>query len=267
MSMAASLTYYALFSLAPIFLCLVAIGGMLYSGDVIRNEILFTVEHYVGFQSATIVDNMMDTMSGGRFSAASAIVGLAVLVYAATTLFVQVQRAILKIFALSQDELGFLRDMIVRRTIALIFLIALTLFLFGLVVMNVFIALFSEITQNFMSEVLSLITLHLLNFFFTFFIVSLLCAVVYRIFGFGRIDWGKALIGGSVAALFFIIINYLLGLYVQLAEVDVIYGFAGAIIVMLLWIYYMINVFLFGAYVARRKSEPQSTQGGVYTIT
>jgi membrane protein len=90
-------------------------------------------------------------------------------------------------------------------------------------------------------------TLEAINFAVTFFILSFLFALIYRIFPQTRVDWEDVAVGSVVTAALFTAGKFLVALYLGKAGVGSAYGAAGSLVVLLVWVYYSAQIFLYGA--------------------
>jgi len=89
--------------------------------------------------------------------------------------------------------------------------------------------------------------LQIINFFVSFAIVTLLFAMIYKLLPDISIQWGDVWIGAIIASLLFTIGKFLIGLYLGKSDVGIAYGAAGSLVVILIWVYYASQIFLFGA--------------------
>lgn len=89
--------------------------------------------------------------------------------------------------------------------------------------------------------------LQIINFFVSFAIVTLLFAMIYKLLPDISIQWGDVWIGAVMTSLLFTIGKFLVGLYLGKSDVGIAYGAAGSLVVILIWVYYASQIFLFGA--------------------
>jgi membrane protein len=90
-------------------------------------------------------------------------------------------------------------------------------------------------------------TLQVFDFFASTAIISGLFAAIYKVLPDKPITWRDVAIGALATTLLFEGGKYLIALYVGQSNVASSYGAAGALIVLLLWIYYTAQIFLLGA--------------------
>jgi membrane protein len=89
--------------------------------------------------------------------------------------------------------------------------------------------------------------LQILNFVISFALISVLFAAIYKVLPDATLSWADVLVGAVVTALLFNVGKFLIGLYLSHSGVASSYGAAGALIIVLLWIYYSAQIFLMGA--------------------
>jgi membrane protein len=78
-------------------------------------------------------------------------------------------------------------------------------------------------------------------------VTSFLFALIYRVIPEVRVDWLDAATGSVLTALLFSVGKLLIGLYLGKAGIGSAYGAAGSLVVLLVWVYYSAQIFLFGA--------------------
>jgi membrane protein len=89
--------------------------------------------------------------------------------------------------------------------------------------------------------------LEVLNFIISFALISVMFAAIYKVLADAKLSWRDVLVGAVVTALLFTVGKFLIGHYLGRSLVASSYGAAGALIVVLLWIYYSPQIFLLGA--------------------
>ena len=113
-----------------------------------------------------------------------------------------------------------------------------------------------------------------MNFVVSLLLISILFAAIYKVLPDRHLEWSDVVIGGIVTAILFIIGKSLIGWYIGSSAVASSYGAAGALIVLLLWVYYSIQIFLLGAeftkiYANRhgsKRTEPVAEAGNTHRV-
>jgi len=85
-----------------------------------------------------------------------------------------------------------------------------------------------------------------LNYIFSFLLLVLLFALLFKVMPDVEISWGDVWIGGAITALLFTLGRFLLGLYMARSTVSSAYGAAGSLVVILLWVYYCAQIIFLG---------------------
>jgi len=88
---------------------------------------------------------------------------------------------------------------------------------------------------------------HLLDILISFAFVTVLFAMIYKFVPDIQIRWKDVWIGGALTSILFTIGKFLIGLYLGSSGVTSVYGAAGSLITVLLWVYYSSVIFLLGA--------------------
>ena len=86
-----------------------------------------------------------------------------------------------------------------------------------------------------------------LNFLISFVLISVLFAAIYKVLPDKRLAWRDVLVGAVATSLLFTLGKFLIGLYIGSSAIASSYGAAGALILVLLWVYYSAQIFLLGA--------------------
>ena len=103
----------------------------------------------------------------------------------------------------------------------------------------------SEIVSGFLP--IDAATAHILGLVVSFVFIALLFAVIYKFVPDVRIAWRDVWIGAATASLLFSVGKFLIGFYLGHSTVTSIYGAAGSLVTLLLWVYYSSLMFFFGA--------------------
>ena len=240
----AALAFYTILSLSPLLVVVTGLAGMVFGEDAARGSTLREVRSLTGEDGARAVEMVFagHTQSGG---AAAAVIGLATLFIGASGVFAQLQDAIDTIWKADRRRTG--------NGIAA--LVSDRLLSFSLVCGLAFLLLVSLFLSALMSgfeERLSRVFPHvdwiaLLNAALSFLLSAILFALIFRVLPHARPTWIDAAIGAGLTALLFAFGKHLIGLYLGKTAVGSMYGAAGSLVVLLVWVYYSTQIVLFGA--------------------
>lgn len=248
---AAALSYYTVFSLAPLLVMIVAVLGLYYGNDTAREHIVGQAHQLLGPQISAIVNSLILSASRPFHSFFASFVALFAFLIGATTVLVELRNALNAVWGFAQPEQK--TDLTVWRHILRFVLVRLFTFVMILVIALV------VLTLIFVSTYLSTVNwipdqsigsfslsrgfstlLSIAGSTFFFFVVMWLLPA-YR--PPKRNLWPGALI----AAILFHLGKTLMGLYLARAMTTSIYGAASSLVVLMLWVYFSAAIFLYGA--------------------
>jgi len=241
---AAALAYYTLFSLAPLLIISIAIAGAVFGAEAARGEILAQIRGLTGDQAAAAIEGMVRNASRPAAGIFAAIVGLATLLFGATSAFAELKQGLDQIWGAPAETVRGLWYTIRTRLLSFGMILAVG---FLLLVSLVFSAAVSALQNTWLMSLGTGLLLQAVNFVFSFAMVAAMFAVLYKLLPSVRIAWHDVVIGSIVTAGLFSVGKFLIGLYLGRSAVSSSYGAAGAVIVVLLWVYYSALIFLLGA--------------------
>ena len=258
LSRGAAMAFYAVTSLAPILLIVVAIAGLVFGEDAARNALGGQLESLMGKASAELLQGAIASAGEKKSSGILAtILGVGALLVTASGVFGEMQAALNVMWKVESQGTTFTRLM--RARVASLGLVAALGFL--LIVSLVISAAISAL-GDYVNAYLPFGTFVLaaLNAVISFALISFLFAAIYKVLPDRKLEWRDVLIGAIATSLLFTIGKSIIGWYLGSSAVASTYGAAGALIVILLWIYYSSQIFLLGAeftraYADRRRAE------------
>jgi membrane protein len=244
LSRGASIAFYTVTSIAPVLVIVVAIAGLAFGEDAARGAIVSELSGLMGHQSAELLQSAIKSASSTSSGIIATLIGLAVLLVSASGVFGEMQTALNAIW--KAEPRGTTVTRLIRARIVSLGLVAALgfLLLVSLAISTVLAALgqYVDAVLPFGSELLELI-----NFVVSFVLITVLFAAIYKILPDRHLEWHDVSVGAAATALLFTFGKYLIGLYVGSSAIASSYGAAGALIVILLWIYYSAQIFLLGA--------------------
>ena len=245
-SMGAALSYYTLFSLAPLLIIVIAVAGMVFGQEAVQGEIVTQLRGIMGADGAMAVEGMLKAAREPATSVVATLVGIAVLLLGATAIFAELQDALNRIWRVpaAQAESG------------IWYLLRTRLLSFGLVLGLGFTLTVSLVMSTALAALGKWwggwfagwdVFLEILNFSVSFGIFTLLFAMIYKIMPRAKVSWRDVWIGAAVTALLFNIGKVLIGLYLGKSSLSSGFGAAGSFVMLIAWVYYSAQIFLFGA--------------------
>ncbi|MEJ5311960.1 MAG: YihY/virulence factor BrkB family protein [Anaerolineae bacterium] len=238
--LAAALSYYAIFSLTPLLIIIIAILGLVFGERAAQAEIAHQLEDVVGLEAAVMIETMLANFGNPASGILTSFVGLVTLLYGATGLFNHVQGALDTIWRAPPSPGNGVVHFFKRRALH----IAMVFGVGGLLLLS----LFAELILTAVAEYLNLETLpQMRNFLLSLAMLTVLFTVIYKILPQVKIAWRDVLIGAVVTSLLFNVGRILINAYMRWSNIGSIFGAAGSLAVLLVWIYYSAQIFLLGA--------------------
>ncbi len=245
-SMGAALAFYTMFSIAPLLLIIIAVAGWFFGAEAARGEILTQMEGLLGKEGATMIEGLIKAASSPEQSAVATVIGVVMLLIGATSVFGELQDALDRIW----------RAPVKVKTTGLFRLLRTRLLSFGMIFGIAFLLMVSLVVSAGLSalgkwwgpmfgdwETIA----QLVDFFVSFALITVLFALIYKFMPRVRIAWHDVWFGAAFTSLLFTIGKLLIGLYIGKSGVASVFGAAGSLAVLLLWVYYSAQIFLLGA--------------------
>jgi len=248
-SKGAALAFYALFSMTPILILVIAGAGYFFGAEAAQGEIIAQIEGVVGRNGAQAIQALL---AGARDSASglvASIVASVVLLVGATSVFVELKASLDELWGVEPPKglaiLAFLRTRL--HSFGMVLVLAFLL-LVSLVLSAAF-AVLERYAQGVWGdyEVLAM-----LSPVVAFGIITCLFAVIYKVLPDAPLSWGDVWIGAGFTAALFGFGKYAIGLYLGNSAVASSFGAAGSLIALLLWVYYSAQIFFLGAEFTRQ---------------
>jgi membrane protein len=243
--MGASLSFYTLFAIAPILLVATAIAGLVFGAAAVRGEIVGQLDQLVGHEGALAVQSLLEGAAQRRSGAVATVVGGVTFLLASTGAFLELQVAFNTIWRVKPDPKGHAYAFIVDRVrsfglvVAIGFLLLVSLAVTAaLAALNAWLFSFSPANALLWNGISTLVSIV---------VTTGLFALLFRILPDVRLRWRDVTTGAVVTALLFTVGQQLIGLYLGQSSIATMYGAAGSVMILLLWVYYSCQIVLFGA--------------------
>lgn len=244
--LASSLAFYTIFSLAPILLITVSLASFIFSEQEAKKQVVQQIELMTGGEGANVVRQVLNNLGRIGGSTKAIVVGVITVLIGSTAVFVNLQSALDYIWKVKPSPersklKGFIRDRL--RSFGIVLAVG-----FLLLVSMGFSALVSgmqAVISQRMGEFNGI--WQFLNTVISFFLTSLLFAMIYKYLPDVRIRWKDVAIGAVITATLFSAGKYLIGLYLGRTAIGSTYGAAGSFVILLIWIYYSALISFLGA--------------------
>lgn len=242
----AVIAYYAIFSIPGLLVLIITIAGYFFGKDTVNHEILGQIATTMGAETATQVGEILTKSSESKSNVWNTIIGAVILLVGATGVFVELQKSLNYIWHVTVSTEKGILPILKARLFSFGLILAIAFLLIISLVISTALAAFSNWFKVDTSSFV-LIVFNVLNFIFSLAVLSALFALIFKILPDAKIKWKHVWLGSIVTGILFTIGKTGLAFYFGKAEPASIYGAAGSIILILLWVSYSSMILFFGA--------------------
>lgn len=282
--MAAALSYYTVFSLAPLLIVILTVAGFLMrqSGlgteQQVREQTVEQIQDVVGPEGAEQIAGMLAAVSTQEGSWLRTLLNIGGVLFGATVVVMQLQTSLNQSWQVQPDpEQGGVKTFISKRLLSLALVIGVGLLLLVLLVATTLIDVLRNRFLNVLPETISQwldqgFFVQLIYVALQVTLMAVLIGVIFKVLPDCVIPWSDVMVGALVTAVAFIIGRYAIGLYLSHADVASGFGAAGSLALLFVWIYYSAIIFFLGAefthaYILERGGDIVPEEGAVRVIT
>ncbi len=244
-ALAAALAYYTLFSIAPLLIIAIAVAGLVFGQEAAHGAIQAQLRGLIGEPGATVVQDLVASASKRESGLLATVLGLAVLGFAATGVFVQLQDALNTIWKAKRRQMSGLLSFLRQRLLSFAMVLGIGFLLLVSLVVSAGLAAAGTFLVGLLPAWEAV--LHVVNVGISFAVITLLFAMIYKVLPDTRVAWSDVWIGAAVTSLLFSLGKLGIGLYLGKSSVASAYGAAGSFAVLLLWVYYSSQLLFLGA--------------------
>lgn len=244
--LSASLSYYTLFALAPLMVIVISLAGIFFGKDAVAGNLYHQLNEVIGSDAALQIQQIISHVQHTHATRIGALIGIIILVLGATGVFTEMQSSINFIWSVrAKPKKGWLKYMS-NRLISFSLVLGLGFLLLVSLIANALMALLSARLVKFFPDY-TLYVFNFINSVFIFAVITGLFCVIYKVLPDAIISWRDALVGSLFTALLFLLGKTLIGMYMGHINLDITYGAAASIIIILTWVYYSSLILYFGA--------------------
>jgi membrane protein len=247
---AAALSYYALFSIAPLLIVAVAVAGFFLGTQTAQDQLNAQIHAYLGEGTANLILGMVDTATKPNSGLVASVIGLLTIIMGASGLFGELQADLNTMWDVQvnppKNLLAGILDWLRNRLVAFLLVLGVGILLLASSLISVVLSAFGNVISS-QSSYTSYIVLQTVSFVVSFAIATVAFAIIYRVLPNTFVSWSDVWIGAAFTSFLFNIGRLLIGLYLGAGTATSTYGAAGSLVALLLWVNYSAQIFLFGA--------------------
>jgi membrane protein len=245
LSHGAALAYYALFAMAPLLVLVIAVAGLVLGPAAAQGEIVRQVSGLMGAEGAKVIEGMILQASRPTSGLVASVTSLALMLFGATGLFGQLQASLNDIFRARPATGSALRGLLRQRATGFLMILGIGALLWLSLALSAALAA----AGGLLAEHLPLLAVLLpwINFAASLLVVSALFALVFKVLPDVRLGWRDVWLGAAFTSLLFTLGKSVIGWYLGRAGTTSVYGAAGSLVLVLLWVYYSAQILFLGA--------------------
>jgi membrane protein len=245
-SMGAALSYYTMFSIAPLLLIVITVAGLFFGPEAVRGAVFGQLTGLMGDDGARAVQDMLAHVSEPKQGVLASLAGVGALLLGASTVFGELQNGMDRIWrAPVQNKPTGIWGMIQTRLLSFGMILGLAFLLAVSLLASAAVAALGKWWGPYFGawEVLA----HALDLAVSFGLLTLIFGAIYKIMPRVPVHWHDVWVGAAFTALLFTIGKFVIGLYLGKSDIASGFGAAGSLVVVMVWVYYSAQIFYLGA--------------------
>ena len=247
--MGAALAYYMALSLAPTVIIILAVTGLAFGAKAAQGRLVGQIQGLVGKEGAVVIQSMIEGAHRSSSGIVATVVGLATLFFGGTAMVSELRDALNTIWRVPDDTVSSrtrsLFNLVKERLLSFFLVLGAGVFLLLSLVVNTWVSAAGTYLRWLVAPPLRLI--QTVDWVISFILITALFAFIFKAFPSVRLAWSDVAAGAVLTSLLFTAGKLLLGVYLGRAGFADIYGPAGSLVVLLVWVYYSAQVVFFGA--------------------
>lgn len=242
----AAIAFYTIFSVAPLFILIVALGNIFLSEEVVINEVRGFLGDFLDESTLEALTNFMTERSGEGGTIITSVIALLTVVFGATTVISQLKITLNRIWNVSDVKINSIWNFLLNRLLSFGMIIVFSLLLISSLLAEAAVALIAE----FFAGLLPVFELNIYRFaarFGTILFAVVFFTLIFKILPDVHARWKDILVGAVVTTILFLIGKALIGLYFTTTGIEATYRAAGSLVIFIVWVYYNVQTILLGA--------------------
>lgn len=256
--LSAALSYYTLFSIAPLVVVIIATAGYFFGDEAISGVIFNKAYAIIGPQAASGLQTMVKNAYVSRPTSLSGFVSVGVLLFSATVVLTALQSSLNTIWNVRIRADKGIIYFVISRLLALAMMLVIGALLVATIVLN---AIWVGV-GDYLSQFLAGYAIYLIEtgqLILSFLVSTLLFALIYKYLPDAKIRWKNIWVGAFTTSVLFLFGRYGISMYLGNTNITSLYGAAGSVILLIVWVNYSSWIFFLGAevihVVALRRGE------------
>lgn len=269
----AALSFYTLFSLAPLLLVIVSVASLAVGRQAAEAGLVQQLQTLIGPQAAKAAQALLAEPHSAAHGVLATVFGVLTLLFGASGVMVELRDDLNFIWDVSTPQLSGVRKIfsfVKDRLFSFALVFAVGFLLVVSLAVSAWIAALGAFSESL--HIGNEVLLHAANFGASFLVITILFAAIYKFVPNTPIEWRDVVLGGAVTSALFALGKLGLGIYLGKATFASAYGAAASIVVLIVWVYYSAQIFFLGAefthvFAKRYGSQPATHPSGRHILT
>lgn len=251
---ASTLAFFTILGIPPILIIIISILGLIIGEQSATQEVYAQIKAIIGQEGTKLIRDIVKNYQNTERSTIGTIIGIIIFIIAASTLFVTIQKSLNTIWSVKPKPKSNLLKVLIDRSLS-----------FGVIISLGFILLISllidagvAILGNYLSDIipwLSEALLYAADVVISITMATIVFMILFKVLPDVKIKWKVTWVGALVTAILFTIGKFLIGYGLGNSDVGSMYGAAGSVVIVLLWVFYSSIILFFGAEITQQYAE------------
>ena len=249
--LAGTTAFFTIFAVAPILIILISVLGFVLEEDTVRQRIFEEVESIIGLQGAQYIETQVDNFRNQQLTTIGTIIGILLFLIASTTFFTVLQNSLNFVWRVKAKPRSNILKALKDRLLSFGLILSIGFVLLVMFVGDLALSYFTDFLERYIDEY-AFVLIRPISIVFSFAIMVLIFALIYKYLPDTKTKWNVIWVGAIVTALLSIIGRYIIGFVLGMADIGIMYGAAGSVVIFILWVFYSSLILFFGAEVTKQ---------------
>lgn len=241
----AALSYYTIFSIAPMLLLAISVGSVIFGKDAIEGHLFGQLNGLMGNDASLFIQDMLTKITLEKNNTIATVIGIVTLLLGSTRVFGEIQSTINMIWGLKAKPNKGLISYMIDRGLSFAMVLTIGFLLIVSLIASSIISIMNDQLDNYIPDTRFLMTV--VSNGVGLLIITLLFTLIFKFLPDSIVKWKDAFLGSLFTSILFLVGKYIISMYLATSASASAYGAAGSMIILLLWVYYSSMLLYFGA--------------------
>ncbi|MEL1255476.1 YihY/virulence factor BrkB family protein [Flavobacterium sp. DGU38] len=244
--LSAALSYYTIFALPPLLIIIITICGFFFGEEAVTGQLYGQINELVGNDAAKQIQEAIKNVQLSDSNVFVTVFGIIMLLVGASGVFAEIQSSINYIWGLRAKPNKGLKKFVQNRLMSFSMIVSVGFLMLVSLMLNATLDVLNARLKIYFPES-TVYLFYVINILIVLGSIALLFAIIFRTLPDGNIKWKDAFIGAGFTSVLFMIGKFAIGFYLGSSTIATVYGAAGSVIIILVWVYYSAIILYFGA--------------------